>query len=223
DPDGPSVIVVTENSLPRLEQLEIRFGPPADQRGATLAAYSPSRQDPEGLAEKIRDATGGAVFDDIVIMAPSAALVEESAGWLGDDGLLNIFAGVPRGTMAHLDLSKVYMAGQRWIGSSGSSLADLGYTLEKIQTRALRTESTVAAIAGLNAAKEGLQAVQDGSFPGKIVVWPQLPSLPLIPLPELAKHLPKVAAKLSPEGYWTKEAEDELLFSQLAKDSKGWG
>lgn len=223
DPDGPSVIVVTENSLPRLEQLEIRFGPPADQRGATLAAYSPSRQDPEGLAEKIRDATGGAVFDDIVIMAPSAALVEESAGWLGDDGLLNIFAGVPRGTMARLDLSKVYMAGQRWIGSSGSSLADLGYTLEKIQTRALRTESTVAAIAGLNAAKEGLQAVQDGSFPGKIVVWPQLPSLPLIPLPELAKHLPKVAAKLSPEGYWTKEAEDELLFSQLAKDSKGWG
>jgi hypothetical protein len=37
-------------------------------------------------------------------------------------------------------------------------------------------------------------------------------------LPELEKHLPNVAARLSPDGYWTKEAEDELLSSQLVQD-----
>ena len=218
DPDGPALIVATENSLQRMEELEVRFGPRAKKRGATLLAYNPPQHGPEGLDEEMKDATGGEPFDDIVVMAPSAAVVEDSVRWLGHNGLLNIFAGVPRGTMVRLNLSKVYMEGQRWVGSSGSSLADLRFTLEKIQTRTLQTDSTVAAIAGLNAAKEGLQAVQDGSFPGKVVVWPQLPSLPLIPLPELAKYLPSVAAKLSKEGYWTKEAEDELLSSQLAQN-----
>jgi hypothetical protein len=52
-------------------------------------------------------------------------------------------------------------------------------------------------------------------FPGKIVIWPQLVDLPLIPLPRLAEHLPNVAEKLTPSGMWTKEAEEELLRSQL--------
>ena len=197
--------------------MNIRFGPAAQKR-AMLKALYPRPLTPEEYEEKLKEATGGELFDDVVVMAPSAAVVEDSARRLKDGGILNIFAGVPRGTIGKLDLSQVYLAGHRWIGSSGSSLADLGYTLKRIQQRTLRTDRSVAAIAGLNAAREGLYAVQDGSFPGKIVVWPQLPELPLIPLPELEKHLPNVAARLSPDGYWTKEAEDELLSSQLVQD-----
>ena len=218
DPEGPSVVVATELNQERMEELNLRFGPAAKERGAALTALNPRQLAPEEYEAKLREATGGELFDDVVVMAPSAAVVEDSARRLKDGGILNIFAGVPRGTIGRLDLSKVYLAGHRWIGSSGSSLADLGYTLERIQQRTLRTDRSVAAIAGLNAAREGLYAVQDGSFPGKIVVWPQFPELPLIPLPELEKHLPSVAARLSPDGYWTKAAEDELLASQLVQD-----
>lgn len=218
DPNGPSVVVATELNQERMEELNIRFGPAAQERGAMLMALNPRQLTPEEYEERLKEATGGELFDDVVVMAPSAAVVEDSARRLKDGGILNIFAGVPRGTIGKLDLSQVYLAGHRWIGSSGSSLADLGYTLKRIQQRTLRTDRSVAAIAGLNAAREGLYAVQDGSFPGKIVVWPQLPELPLIPLPELEKHLPNVAARLSPDGYWTKEAEDELLSSQLVQD-----
>ena len=76
----------------------------------------------------------------------------------------------------------------------------------------------MAAIGGINAAQEGLRAVQDGSFPGKVVIWPQLEDLPLIPLTRLGEYLPNVAEKLTPAQMWTREAEDELLRSQLKLD-----
>ncbi|HHT89936.1 MAG: alcohol dehydrogenase catalytic domain-containing protein [Bacillota bacterium] len=217
DPKGPKLIVVTENNQQRLEELEIRFGPAATARGARLVGLNPRELGNEEMTRRLKDVLAGELFDDVVVMAPSPPAVVDGARWLKDDGILNIFAGVPRGTMADLDLSQVYLSGHRWIGSSGSSLADLRYTLEQIQQKRLRTDRSVAAISGLNAAAEGLRAVQEGSFPGKIVVWPHLPDLPLIALPDLEQHLPNVAAKLSPDGYWTKEAEDELLASQLAE------
>ena len=134
---------------------------------------------------------------------------------MADGGVLNIFAGVPRGTIANLDISAVYLHGTRWVGSSGSRISDLQYTLEQTQKGELSPNHSVAAIGGVNAAAEGIRAVKEGSFPGKIVIWPQLVDLPLIPLPRLAEYLPNVAAKLTPSGMWTKEAEDELLRSQL--------
>ena len=45
---------------------------------------------------------------------------------------------------------------------------------------------------------------------GKILVYPMLHDLDLIPLAQLAKHFPTVAAQLE-NGNWTKAAEQELL------------
>ena len=69
----------------------------------------------------------------------------------------------------------------------------------------------VAAIAGLEGVADGLRAVADGEFAGKIVIYPQIKPLPVTPLSELAEKLPTVYAKLGEGEIWTNEAEAELL------------
>jgi hypothetical protein len=63
---------------------------------------------------------------------------------------------------------------------------------------------------------EGLKAVANGRFAGKVVIYPNLSKpLPLTPLWELDKVLPAVAAKLDEDGMWTPAAEQELLREML--------
>ncbi|HCK40588.1 MAG TPA: hypothetical protein DHW22_03040, partial [Planctomycetaceae bacterium] len=57
---------------------------------------------------------------------------------------------------------------------------------------------------------EGIACVENRSLAGKIIVYPMLHDLGLIPLAELPKHFPEVAAKLD-DGKWTLAAEQELL------------
>jgi hypothetical protein len=69
----------------------------------------------------------------------------------------------------------------------------------------------VAAIGSLDAARDGLQAVQDAAFPGKVVIYPHIKELPLTAVPNLKDVLPSVYAKLRDGREWTVEAERELL------------
>ncbi len=212
---GPALVLATDIDDERLSEIEDRFGEMASERRTQLLTLNPKTLDPKGFDNAVAELTGSGKFDDVVVMAPVPALIEQGADFVADGGVLNIFAGVPRGTIANLDISAVYLHGTRWVGSSGSRISDLQYTLEQTQKGELSPNHSVAAIGGVNAAAEGIRAVKEGSFPGKIVIWPQLVDLPLIPLPRLAEYLPNVAAKLTPSGMWTKEAEDELLRSQL--------
>ena len=43
-------------------------------------------------------------------------------------------------------------------------------------------EEQMAAIGGMNVAPEAMQAVMDGVYPGKIVIFPHIPDLPLMGL-----------------------------------------
>jgi hypothetical protein len=63
----------------------------------------------------------------------------------------------------------------------------------------------------LNAGREGLEGVQAARFPGKTVIYPQIPDLPLMSLEEVPKNIPRIKDKLSRQGAWTKEAEEALL------------
>ena len=55
-----------------------------------------------------------------------------------------------------------------------------------------------------------MNAVENRTMAGKIIVYPQLHDVPLIPLAQLGDHYPTVAARLR-NGMWTQEAEAELL------------
>ena len=79
----------------------------------------------------------------------------------------------------------------------------------------LSTNSSLAAIGGLNAFRDGLWAVKAGQFPGKTVIFPQIEDMPLMSLDDLKEAIPTVYGKLEDGKFWTKDAEEELLRLKL--------
>jgi len=77
--------------------------------------------------------------------------------------------------------------------------------LAKVVARQLDTNLSVAAVAGLDGAIDGIRAVEKNLVPGKILVYPSCHGLKLTPLPELSGKLPLAA------GVWNREAEDALV------------
>jgi hypothetical protein len=51
----------------------------------------------------------------------------------------------------------------------------------------------------------------DTSFPGKVVIYPQIKKLPLTALADMKDVLPSVYGKLKDGREWTNEAEEEFL------------
>jgi threonine dehydrogenase-like Zn-dependent dehydrogenase len=207
-PQGPAEIFCTARSDARLKTTAAIFGPEAHQKNVKLVTVS--REDEELYYQTLQLA-GAPGFDDIVVMAPSSEAISEAAEFLAPGGVMNIFAGVARGTQANLDLSDVHLRDVRYIGHSGLTTEDMRLTIGMVETGALSPNKLVSAVGSLSAAREGLQAVSDAVFPGKIVIFPQIRDLPLVPLPDLKHTLPSVYAKLKDGKEWTSEAEEELL------------
>ena len=211
--NGPRVIVCTDVSDLRLQDVEDSFGAEAREQGIEFVCLNPLNKASyaEGMAP-FRDAG----FDDIIVLAPIPPVITDAATWLAPEGVMNIFAGVARGTTAKLDLSDAYMKDVRIIGHSASSIDDLRLMLHQAESGELSPNRSVAAIGSLNATKDGLQAVQDQVYPGKVVIFPQIKDFPLTAVPDLKDVLPTVYEKLKDGREWTKEAEEEFLRLMLA-------
>ncbi|MCC6614259.1 MAG: alcohol dehydrogenase catalytic domain-containing protein [Anaerolineae bacterium] len=206
-PEPPAVVICTDVSDHRLEDLRQTFEADAVAKGIEFVCLNPANAD---AAEKLARYQADK-FDDIVVLAPVAKLISDVSQYLRADGVLNVFAGVARGTMAELDVSDVYLKGARWIGQSGSRIADMRTTLSQTEAGTLSPNRAVAAVGSLSAFRDGLQAVRDAVFPGKVVIFPHIKEMPLTPLPELKDKLPTVYAKLRDGREWTVEAEEEFL------------
>jgi L-sorbose 1-phosphate reductase len=206
--DGPGVIVCTDVSDLRLDDLCTSFAQEAARKGIQLVCLNPSRAD-----EYQAGMTGfkGRGFDDIVVLAPIPSVISEAAACLAPRGVMNIFAGVARGTMAQLDLGDTYMKSVRVFGHSASTIADLRLMLRQTETGELSPNRSVAAIGSLGAARDGLQSVKETRFPGKVVIFPHIKEFPLTALPDLKDKLPTVHARLKDGREWTVEAEKEFL------------
>ncbi|MCS6776766.1 MAG: zinc-binding dehydrogenase [Chloroherpetonaceae bacterium] len=207
----PRKIVCTDVDAARLQSVADRFGRLAQERGIALHTLNPAETGPEPFDAALYRLSDGRGFDDIVSMVPVPAVNEQAAGYLAPGGWFNIFAGVARGTLCLLDVNRIVRERVRFIGSSGSSLADMRETLERVERGELSTNASLAAIGGMEAAAEGLRAVKEGRFPGKTLIFPHIHNLPLTPLPELKERFPTVYARLQDGQFWTREAEEELL------------
>lgn len=149
-------------------------------------------------------------FDYIGLMAPVGALVAQAVTMSAENGLISIFAGIPAPTRQDLDLD-TYIARRSFLfGTSGSVIEDMRIVLRKVTRGDLDTNSSVDAISGMAGAADGMAAVEKRTLAGKIIVYPELHDVPLIPLCEMRGHFPSVAAKLH-DGQWTQAAEEELL------------
>lgn len=206
--DGPSTIVCSDISDLRLQDLCDSYGAEAAAKGIRWICVNPTNREAyeSTMAEFLRDG-----FDDIIVLVPVPDVIADAAHYLAPRGVMNVFAGVQRGTMVNLDLAELFARDARVIGHSASDIEDMQVMLMQVEAGELDTNRSLAAIGSLEAAKDGMQAVIDTRFPGKIVIFPNIKPLPLTPLPELKEKMPSVYARLKDGREWTREAEEEFL------------
>src|SRR5579859_264241 len=207
---GPRVLIATDVNDERLALLQARFAPLAEQRGKRLIIVNPERA-AESLRAVVMRATGGRGADDVIVCVPSGPLIGEVAPLMAPEGMLVLFAGVALGTMVPLNVTQVYLQNAQFTGTSGSALADQELVIRKTRDHELSPSLAVAAVGGIESAQEGIRAVSEGRYPGKVVIFPQLSGLPLTAVTELDAKYPDVASKLGPDHVWTQEAEQALI------------
>ena len=213
-PDGPSLVVGTDIDKSRIKLLEGRMGKMAKDHDIHFEVLDPSDMTETELENKIIKLTKNKKFDEIIILASVGKVIEQSGNWLGKNGIMNIFAGVPKGTKVMLDINGCVFNGHRWIGHSGTSLEYVTDALEKITNKTLLPNNIIAAVGGLRSALEGVKAVKAGRYAGKVIIYPQLLDFPLIRMEDMPDHYPNIAEKMHEGKLWTNEAEEELLSSQ---------
>ena len=212
--DHPAVIVCSDTSDERLADLSQTFAEEAQQKGIMWSCVNPMNKEAYATAMQGFKENG---FDDVIMLVPIPPVISDGATWLAQGGVMNIFAGVARGTTAPIDLNDLAFRDVRIIGHSASQIEDMLTMLQKVEKSELSTNRSVAAVGSLSAAKDGMQALIDATYPGKVVIFPNIRELPLTSLPDLHRILPSVAERLKNGRTWTREAEQEFL-KVMSKD-----
>lgn len=195
----PGISVVgTDFDDNRIDALQAKAEPFAEAAGMPMRLVNP-QNDP------VKE-----TFSYFALMAPIGALVASSIEDAEEGAIINIFAGIPAPTKHDLNLDRYIEQKCFMFGTSGSTIEDMKIVLSKLEGDKLDTNSSVDAISGMAGAIDGIHCVKDRTLAGKIIVYPMLHDMGLIPLAELSQHLPEVAEKLD-NGKWTLEAEQALL------------
>lgn len=211
----PGSILATNRGLERLMSVREDFSTLAYKKNISLETISPTQhlEQYEQYIHKVMEAGG---FDDIVIMAAKAEIVAESVLYLAQNGVLNLFAGINRGITADIDPWLICGPRQiRLVGHSGSNLADQKHTVDRILSKKLQPELSVAAVGGLNQLIDGLQAMLDNTYTGKIIIYPHVIDFPLTAMQEFQSRDPEVYAELTNHKFWNVDAEKKFLENHL--------
>jgi threonine dehydrogenase-like Zn-dependent dehydrogenase len=182
----------------RLDILLRKVKPVAEKYNIELTFYNPTNVKPSNE------------FDYTVLMVPKPECVCEAVANAKENGIINIFAGIPADVKASIDLNSYINKHLYFIGTSGSVLEDMKRVLSRVEAGRVDTNLSVAAVCGLDGATEGLRAIEKRNICGKIVAYPACKGLGLTTLEQMKEKMPEVAECLN-DGLWTKEAEKVLL------------
>ena len=213
---GPKTIVTSNVTSTRFEALREFFAPLAEKHHKELIFTNPvtDREGYEAVMEEIRRRGG---FDDIEVMLTLPDVITEACDHLAEQGVINVFAGMKRGVKMTVDSRLITGEKQiRLVGNSGSGLDDQKAVVDRCVGGQLEPNLSVAAIGGLKQIPEGVQAMKDSLFPGKIVIYPHILDLPLTPLSCLKEKCPEVYRRLGANETWTMDAEKAFLESELS-------
>ncbi|MGI6173361.1 MAG: zinc-binding dehydrogenase [Christensenellales bacterium] len=146
----PSLLVVTDIDQARLDRAQTIYTvEEAAANGVKLVYLNTSGDDP---VAKLRALTDDKGYDDVMVMAPVRALVEQADRILGRDGCLNFFAG-PTNTQfaAELNFYNVHYNSTHIVGTSGGNTADMVESLEMMAQGKLNPAGMITHIGGLDA------------------------------------------------------------------------
>jgi threonine dehydrogenase-like Zn-dependent dehydrogenase len=211
----PKRIFATNRGMKRLQALRKSFLNIAKEQQVEFVAFSPTeeKKDYTRFLEKISSEGG---FDDIEVMVTDVDAIEDSMRYLTKGGTLNLFAGINRGVKAQIDAWSIYGPKQnRLIGHSGSGLDDQKAVVNRAISGELKPEISVVAVGGFNQITDGIRAMKNWTFPGKIVIFPHILDYPLTALKDFKQKDGEVYAALGEGETWTKEAEAIFLNKEL--------
>ncbi|MCF6174201.1 MAG: alcohol dehydrogenase catalytic domain-containing protein [Victivallaceae bacterium] len=210
DSNGPSRILLTDMDSNRIENVKRQLVAKAGERKIEFKTMNPADfASPVEFDQAVREfAPDG--FDDIVMLVPVVPVINAAVKFLKADGLMNIFAGIPAGKSGELNVRAIAQDGVRFIGSSGSKTEHLRQTLQAAEAGELDPVTALAAIGGMSVLKDGLQGVADAKFPGKTVIFPNYPDMPLTAIGDIGELVEDIDATLSQAGYYTMATEKLL-------------
>lgn len=205
-------MVVTDVSDERLSAVRDRFAAAAEEAKVRLVCLDPR----QGNFEETLRALAPEGVDYVVACAQVPEVVNDSRRFLKRYGVLNLFAGIKRGS-GPLNLGDIHYDQHTVTGNSGSRIEDMEKVLRQTERGEMDTDASLGAVVGMRACDEGVRAVAEGRITNKTVLYPQLPDLPLTPvekLPEVVTFSPDVEQDVR-AGRWTRQAEEELLGALL--------
>jgi threonine dehydrogenase-like Zn-dependent dehydrogenase len=214
--NGPKLIVASEVTEDRFTSLNDFFMPMANQHHKELLIVNP-KTEPEKYSQIIETVMSKGGFNDIEVMVAVEPVIVDSIKYIAKKGVINLFAGLKRGITGKFDANLIYGEKQaRFIGHSGSDLDDQKAVVDRSISKDLRPELSVAAIGGINQIADGIRAMKNWVYPGKIVIYPHVIDFPLTGLDKLSEKELEAGKVLGENATWTKEAESIFLDQRLS-------
>ena len=214
-PRRPGLIVVTDIDDARLERAKSILTP-EDAKAHGIKLVYVNTKTPDAV-DKLMELSGGTGYDDVFVLAPVAAVVEQGDAILGRDGCLDFFAGPtdPKFT-ARMNFYNVHYAGTHIVGTSGGTTDDIREALDLMGKGRLNPSMMITHVGGLTATKDATMNLPN--IPGgKKLIYTHVdfPLTAIADFAELGKKNP-VFAELaeicaSNNGLWSLEAEKVVL------------
>ena len=210
----PSLFVVTDIDQARLDRAASLYTKEyAASRGIELHYVNTKEGDPVAT---LREISGGTGYDEVVVMAPVAPVVEQGDAILAQDGCLNFFSGPSKTDFsARFNFYNVNYASTHIVGTSGGNTDDMKESLD-LMGKGLDPAGLVTHIGGLNAVVD--TTLNLPSIPGgKKLIYTHI-EMPLTAIADFAEkgktnpvyaHLDELCKDNM--GLWNAEAEKYLI------------
>lgn len=164
----PTTIIVSEPNTARRETAREFFAVRARDAGVSLVLTTPDM-----LEHTIEDVTAGRGVDDCIVALGIRAVQEKSFDYLGEGGVTNLFGGVKAGEeMIEVNARRIHYESISVVGSSGSDPSDMAQAMQMIADGRIEPGKYVAAVGGLDAARDLIEAVRAQRMEGKGIVYP---------------------------------------------------
>ncbi len=164
----PANLLVCDKIRERLDRAQRILGEKARKAGVKLLMVRS-----EDLKTAVRQVSGGAGVDDMVLAVGIQAVQQQALELLGKGGVANLFGGLPRGQhLVQVDAIRVHYDEIKLVGSSGGAPLDLAASLDAIAKGEIDAGNYVYGVGGLQHAVQVLKMIKESKVEGKVILYP---------------------------------------------------
>jgi L-iditol 2-dehydrogenase len=166
----PAAIIVSDPIDSRVQKLRGKVEERARRNATKLVLTNPDR-----FAEVLAAETGGGGADDIIVAVGLRDAQEQAVSLLAPHGVANLFGGLKKGDhVISVDSRRIHYDSVMAVGSSGGDPSDVAKALCLLADGSIDAGSYIAAVGGLDAARDLVDAVRAQKLDGKGVIYPQV-------------------------------------------------